>query len=308
MPPRDVMAAASGRWPEILTSLGLITREQLGHPKREGPCPSCGGETRFRWDDDDGDAAWYCSHCGGKDRRGGGGTGIDLLMRLRGWSFAEAVGHVDRWLGGAPRIARGGAQQSPRRTTRKASTELQAFHWLEAAGQIAEGEAFIPSRAQGRAYLARWREWSEQAGPEELQEVMDAIRAMELEAEAVGGVFDPGEPEPGPGPAAEQVVAELRGVARDRSGSATEQIRRALATALDDGLSRADLEARVQELAATHEQPAANIRALLRALESEASAAARAAAEALAEIGAGRVSATGARQTWRYEALGALPG
>jgi hypothetical protein len=38
------------------------------------------------------------------------------------------------------------------------------------------------------------------------------------------------------------------------------------------------------------------------------SAAALAAAEALAEIGAGRVSTTGARQTWRYEALGVLPG
>jgi hypothetical protein len=109
---------------------------------------------------------------------------------------------------------------------------------------------------------------------------MDVIRAMELEAEAVGGVDDPVEAVAETrAPVAEEVVAELRVAAQDRSGSATDRIRRALAAALDDGLSRADLESRVQELAALHEQPATNIRALLRALESEASAAARVAAE-----------------------------
>lgn len=273
MPPRDVMAAASGRWPEILSALGGVTHEQLGHPKREGPCPACGGETRFRWDDDEGDAAWFCSHCGGKDRGGGGGTGVDLLMRLRGWSFPEAVGHVDGWLCGAPRVAQGGGGPPTRRTRRRASTELQAFHWLETAGQIGEGEAFVPSRAQGRAYSARWREWSEQASPAEIQGVMDVIRAMELEAEADGGVDDPGGAVPETrGPAAEEVVAELRGVAREqprRAGPLTvEEVRGRLGAAVDDGASRSDLAALLLELGQASELSPAALRDLLRAIEA----------------------------------------
>jgi putative DNA primase/helicase len=94
MPRRDTLAAASGRWPQILADLGGIRPEQLC--RREGPCPNCGGSTRFRWDQDDGNGAWHCSHCGG-------GTGIDLLMRVRRWSFAEALVQVDLHLSRAHR-------------------------------------------------------------------------------------------------------------------------------------------------------------------------------------------------------------
>ena len=55
-----------GNWRPILESYGM----KLGHPRREGPCPVCGGNTRFRFDDRDGRGNWYCSHC--EPHSGGG--------------------------------------------------------------------------------------------------------------------------------------------------------------------------------------------------------------------------------------------
>jgi putative DNA primase/helicase len=123
----STLEAASGRWPELLCALGGISAEDLCD--REGPCPSCfvltgdAGNTRFKWDDDTGSGGWFCSHCGGKDRQGGGGTGVDLLMRLRGWDLTQALRHVDGYLGGdrtaAPAIATPPAKpKKPKRPAR----------------------------------------------------------------------------------------------------------------------------------------------------------------------------------------------
>jgi putative DNA primase/helicase len=89
--------AAAGRWPDILGALAGVSRDQL--TDRHQPCPSCGGTDRYRWDSDDDAGSWFCSQCGGKDRRGGGGNGMDLLTRITGWSFAEAAREVERHLG-----------------------------------------------------------------------------------------------------------------------------------------------------------------------------------------------------------------
>jgi hypothetical protein len=91
------LAAADGRWPEILCALADISADQL--IDRHQPCPACGGDDRFRWDRDDGPGGWYCNQCGGKDGRGGGGTGIDLLLRCTGWSFAQAATAIELHLG-----------------------------------------------------------------------------------------------------------------------------------------------------------------------------------------------------------------
>ena len=123
----STLEAASGRWPELLCALGGISAEDLCD--REGPCPSCfvlagdAGNTRFKWDDDDGPGGWFCSHCGGKGRQGGGGTGVDLLMRLRDWDLTQALRHVDGYLGGdrtaAPAIATPAARpKKPKRPAR----------------------------------------------------------------------------------------------------------------------------------------------------------------------------------------------
>ncbi len=93
----SAMDAADGRWPQLLEALAGITPEQL--TDRHQPCPLCGGTDRYRWDRDDGPGGWFCNQCGGKDQRGGGGTGMDLLMRSTGWSFKEACRRVEQHLG-----------------------------------------------------------------------------------------------------------------------------------------------------------------------------------------------------------------
>ena len=92
----DVMTAASGRWRDILEVLAGLQAEQLSN--RHQPCPACGGRDRYRFDDRDGNGSWFCNQCGGKDHMGGGGTGMDLLMRVRSWSFRQACEEVERYL------------------------------------------------------------------------------------------------------------------------------------------------------------------------------------------------------------------
>jgi len=96
----DVMTAASGRWREILEALAGLHAEQLSN--RHQPCPACGGRDRYRFDDLDGSGSWFCNQCGGKDHLGGGGTGVDLLMRVRRWSFRQACEEVEHYLGLEP--------------------------------------------------------------------------------------------------------------------------------------------------------------------------------------------------------------
>ncbi|MFM7733259.1 MAG: primase-helicase zinc-binding domain-containing protein [Cyanobium sp.] len=91
------MTAASGRWRDILEALAGLHAEQLSN--RHQPCPACGGRDRYRFDDRYGSGSWFCNQCGGKDHLGGGGTGMDLLMRVRRWSFRQASEEVERYLG-----------------------------------------------------------------------------------------------------------------------------------------------------------------------------------------------------------------
>ena len=93
----SILDAAAGRWPQLLTDLGGLSAEQLTN--RHQPCPACGGTDRYRWDRDDGPGGWFCNRCGGKDYAGGAGSGIDLLMRVKGWSLADACAAVERQLG-----------------------------------------------------------------------------------------------------------------------------------------------------------------------------------------------------------------
>lgn len=94
------ITAALGRWSELLAGLGGLEPAQLNG--RHQPCPLCGGRDRYRFDDLAGSGSWFCNQCGGKDQLGGGGTGIDLLMRLRHWSYRQACEAVERYLQLAP--------------------------------------------------------------------------------------------------------------------------------------------------------------------------------------------------------------
>lgn len=90
-------AAARGRWHGILSSLGGISEEFLQND--HGPCPLCGGTKRFRWDNRDDDGGGYCNDCGGRNKAGGSLSGMDLLLRSRGWDFKTGIRELERFLG-----------------------------------------------------------------------------------------------------------------------------------------------------------------------------------------------------------------
>lgn len=93
----DINEAARGRWPGILATLAGLSDKQL--TDRHQPCPLCGGEDRYRFDDKDGNGTWFCNRCGGKDQHGGAGNGMDMLMRRNGWDFPTAAKRLEEHLG-----------------------------------------------------------------------------------------------------------------------------------------------------------------------------------------------------------------
>ena len=97
-----------GRWPDLLADLAGLTPDQLSD--KHQPCPCCGGTDRYRFDDKDGTGSWYCNQCGGKSGTGGGGTGIDLLMRVTGWSYPDACRRIEAHLGIMPDPPTAGAE------------------------------------------------------------------------------------------------------------------------------------------------------------------------------------------------------
>jgi putative DNA primase/helicase len=91
---------ANGHWPSILGALAGLSSEQL--TDKHQPCPMCGGKDRYRFDDQDGTGSWYCNQCGGPSQSGGGGSGIELLIRRTGWTFKEAAQRIEQHLGVTP--------------------------------------------------------------------------------------------------------------------------------------------------------------------------------------------------------------
>ncbi len=56
----SVMDLARGKWRGLLLSLGM-PEECLTN--KHGPCPVCGGQDRFRFDDKEGRGTFFCSQC-----------------------------------------------------------------------------------------------------------------------------------------------------------------------------------------------------------------------------------------------------
>lgn len=99
---------AHGRWPDLLAHFCDLAPEQLSD--KHQPCPLCGGKDRYRFDDQDGSGSWYCNQCGGRDGAGGGGTGMDLLMRITNWTYAEACKRIEQHLAVMPEPPIAGAE------------------------------------------------------------------------------------------------------------------------------------------------------------------------------------------------------
>ena len=73
---------ACGKWREILTRLSINVPAS---PKQHGPCPTCGGKDRFRFDDQDGKGTWFCNQCDPH-----AGDGIALVQNVKRCDFPEA--------------------------------------------------------------------------------------------------------------------------------------------------------------------------------------------------------------------------
>ncbi|MDY7574407.1 toprim domain-containing protein [Actimicrobium sp. CCI2.3] len=86
----EIKRRASGRWSELLRSLG-VSDAILN--RRNGPCPGCGGEDRFQYTDKFGQGDYYCRGCGH-------GDGFALLRHVFGWDFVTAYRHVESLVGG----------------------------------------------------------------------------------------------------------------------------------------------------------------------------------------------------------------
>jgi len=98
--PSKIQDLANGHWPSILSALAGLSTHQL--TDKHQPCPLCGGEDRYRFDDQNGTGSWYCNKCGGRDNQGGAGSGMDMLMRRTNWDFKEAVRRIEQHLGISP--------------------------------------------------------------------------------------------------------------------------------------------------------------------------------------------------------------
>ncbi|MDY4367479.1 DUF927 domain-containing protein [Pectobacterium brasiliense] len=88
---RKVSAAAGGRWPDVLSQLGI---EVPRHPTTLTPCPACGGTDRFQFDNLEGRGTWHCRHCDPE-----AGDGLALVMNVRQCAAMDAAQLVAEVLG-----------------------------------------------------------------------------------------------------------------------------------------------------------------------------------------------------------------
>jgi putative DNA primase/helicase len=94
---------ANGRWPGILRHFGLADEFMVD---RHGPCPLCGGDDRYRFDDKDGNGEYFCNQCGP-------GDGFDLLQKLLDLPFGEVAKRVDAIIGNIPKGPPGAPPHDP---------------------------------------------------------------------------------------------------------------------------------------------------------------------------------------------------
>jgi len=92
-----IKQAASGRWAEILATLGHLPAEILdgkGHP-----CPKCGGHDRFRFTNQGDGGSILCNQCPGGKKMG---DGIASLAWATGEDFPTVAGKLSDYLGVPP--------------------------------------------------------------------------------------------------------------------------------------------------------------------------------------------------------------
>ncbi|EIP6916359.1 hypothetical protein LTE67_004694 [Escherichia coli] len=85
---RAVVKAAEGQWPLILRQL-VIDVPPVG---QGGPCPVCGGDDRFTFDDIEGRGSFVCRKCPDEtDAYNMAGDGLELVRRVASMRFGSPV-------------------------------------------------------------------------------------------------------------------------------------------------------------------------------------------------------------------------
>jgi putative DNA primase/helicase len=110
-----------GTWQDLLPALG-ISPDFL--TDNHGPCPICGGEDRFRFDDKGGRGTWFCNQCGA-------GAGIELVKLVFDIDFNEAKDRMEAVIKSKPgglRKVEPPPRKDPMPLLKKISEGLQPVH------------------------------------------------------------------------------------------------------------------------------------------------------------------------------------
>lgn len=142
IPLESTASAATGRWPEILTSLGIDPKFLV---KENGPCPGCGGKDRFEFTDEL-NGKWFCRQattkgCSKPD-------GFTLLQHVHGWDFKKAAEEVDRVLGRTAKGTNGKPKPHKPEPTHEENVEA-CTSMIRACGNVESGTpayAYLSSR------------------------------------------------------------------------------------------------------------------------------------------------------------------
>lgn len=131
---------ALGKWPNILPALGIDRQFLSG---KHGPCPSCGGKDRFRFDNKKGRGDFFCSQCGP-------GDGVKLLMNVKGWDFKSVAQHVEEIIGKVDAVeVKAGRSEDQKReamnTLWKSSTKVQEWDAVHKYLVDRIGEISVPN-------------------------------------------------------------------------------------------------------------------------------------------------------------------
>lgn len=82
----DVKEAARGRWEDIFSRFNITIPTKDSH----GPCPFCGGEDRFRFDDKYENGDWLCNVCTDSKNR----DGFDLVGKVTSLPFSQVIEEI----------------------------------------------------------------------------------------------------------------------------------------------------------------------------------------------------------------------
>lgn len=142
---------ACGRWPDVLIHAGIPDTHFNG---KNGPCPICGGNDRFRWSKKYG-GVWVCSHCT-EDKYA---NGFRLLMTYREWTFRQAADFIRDYFQGS--AAKGATRVLPKAdpvADNERNLRRMCEIW-EATRELTEGDPahlYLRNRVPGLDFMPRY--------------------------------------------------------------------------------------------------------------------------------------------------------